>query len=114
MKKFFLLLPILAPVTLLAACAEEPAPEPVETAEPVEIVELPAPDSEVFAAAFAEACPNAETVNVSLCRRAMGAETAACEYGLGDDEYMRNDATLAINEAGDGWVIQDPEAVCAQ
>ena len=110
MKKLTLLLPILA----LAACGEEPAPEPVQIVEPVEVVELPAPDEEVFATAFAEACPDAEAVNVSLCRRGMGAEIAACEYGLGDDEYRRHDATLAINEAGDGWMIEDPEAVCTQ
>ncbi|WP_340586648.1 hypothetical protein [Erythrobacter alti] len=110
MKKLTFLLPILA----LAACGEEPAPEPVETVAPVEVVGLPAPTKEIFATAFGEACPDAEAVNVALCRRGMGAETAACEYGLGDDEYMRNDATLAVNEAGDGWMIQDPEAVCAQ
>jgi len=110
MTKFAILLPAFA----LAACGEEPAPEPVETVAPVEVAELPAPDQELFSSAFAEACPNAEPVNVALCRRGMGAETAACEYGLGDDEYMRHDATLAVNETGDGWLIQDAETVCSQ
>ena len=35
-----------------------------------------------------------------------------CEYGLGDDEYRRDSATLT---PGDGeWTLAEPEAVCAQ
>ena len=105
------LLPIVA---LAAACSEEPAPEPapVETAavEPVE--SLPAPDQELFSTLLAAACPEAEAVNTAVCRRAgMGSEDVICEYGLGDDEYLRNTATLT---AGDGeWVLTDTETVCA-
>lgn len=104
------------PLLVLVACGEEPTPEPAVTpvveAEPV--VTLPAPDEALFAELYAEACPDAEAVNTSICRRAMGAETVSCEYGLGEDEYLRNDATLEISEAGDAWVIADAEAVCAQ
>ncbi len=110
MKKLAFLLPLLA----LAACAEEPAPAPTPTATPEPVVTLPAPDQAMLTALLAEACPNLEPVNTAVCRRGMGAETVACEYGLGEDEYLRNDATLAVNEAGDGWMIEDAEAVCAQ
>ena len=104
------------PLLVLAACGEEPATEPVTApvveAEPV--VSLPAPDEALFTELFAETCPEADAVNTSICRRAMGAETVSCEYGLGEDEYLRNDATLEIGESGDAWVIADAEAVCAQ
>ena len=110
MKKITLLLPLFA----LAACAEEPAPEPVEApvAEPTS--SLPAPDQALFTALLAETCPDAEPVNTAVCRRGMGAEQAECDYGLGDDEFLRNDATIAVDETGEGWMIVDPEAVCAQ
>lgn len=112
MKKLTLLLPLLA----LAACGEEPAaepaPAPVATVEPTP--SLPAPDEELFAELFAATCPNAEPVNTSICKRGFGAETVSCEYGLGDDEYLRNDATLAMDEAGESWAIADAETVCAQ
>ena len=112
MKK--IILPLL-PVFALAACGEEPAPvpEPVETTapEPVEPA-LPAPNQEIFSTVFAASCPNAKPVNTAACRRAgMGSEDVICEYGLGDDEYLRNKATLT---AGDGeWVLTDTETVCA-
>ncbi len=103
------------PFLALAACGEEPAPEPVptETVEAEPVVSLPATDEALFAELHAETCPDAETVSTSFCQRAMGADTASCEFGLGDDEVLRNDATLEANEAGDGWVIADPETVCA-
>lgn len=105
------LLPIVA---LAAACSEEPAPEPapVETAAVEPIESLPAPDQELFSTLHAAACPEAEAVNTAVCRRAgMGSEDVICEYGLGDDEYLRNTATLT---AGDGeWVLTDTETVCA-
>ncbi len=110
MKKLTFLLPIFA----LAACGEEPAPEPAETVAPVEVVELAAPDQELFTGLLAENCPELEPVNTAVCRRAMGADEAVCEYGLGDDEFLRNDATIAVNEAGDAWMLEDAEAVCAQ
>ena len=105
------LLPIVA---LAAACSEEPAPEPapVETAAAEPIETLPAPDQELFSTLHSAACPEAEPVNTAVCRRAgMGSEDVICEYGLGDDEYLRNTATLT---AGDGeWVLTDTETVCA-
>ena len=110
MKKIALFLPLFA----LAACGEEPAPEPVETAvaEPAPV--LAAPDQELFTTLLAEACPDAEPVNTAVCRRAMGSEEAVCEYGLGDDEFLRNDATIVVDESGENWMIADAESVCAQ
>lgn len=114
MKK--IILPLL-PVFALAACGEEPAPAPeAEAAEavveaPVEPA-LPAPNQEIFSTVFAASCPNAKPVNTAVCRRAgMGSDDVICEYGLGEDEYLRNKATLT---AGDGeWVLTDTETVCA-
>ena len=115
MKKIALsLLPIMA----LAACGEEPvpAPEPTPTetavAEPEEPA-LPAPDEAVFAETFAKACPAAKPVNHSVCKRAgFGSDNFVCEYGLGDDEYLRHKATMT---PGDGeWAVDNSETVCAQ
>ena len=111
LKKLALLLPVFA----LAACGEEPAPEPVETpvvAAPE--IDLPAPDQDLFKATFAETCEGAEPVNQAVCRRAMGADTVACEFGLGEDEFLRHDARLAVNDAGDGWMLDNAEAICAE
>jgi len=104
-------------LVLLSACSEEPAAQPVETqatapAAP-ETPSLPAPDEEIFSTVFAAACPAAEPVATSVCRSmGMGESDFACEYGLGDDEVLRHDATLT---PGDGqWALADPETVCAQ
>ena len=106
----------LAAATLLAACgsetAEQPVTAPVEgvaTPEPIET--LPAPDEALFSAKYAEACPDEEAVNTAICKRAgMGSPDVVCEFGLGEDEYLRNEATLT---AGDGeWAFADPENVC--
>ncbi|KLI63208.1 hypothetical protein [Aurantiacibacter marinus] len=110
MKKLILILPIMA----LAACGEEPAPAALETAAPVEVVELPAPDQELFTAVFAETCPDAEPVATAVCRRGMGAPTVACEFGLGDDDVLRHDATLNIDDTGEGWMLADAENICSE
>lgn len=109
MKKLALLLPL----ALLAACGEEPAPEAtaaaVATPEPVET--LPAPDQALFAGKYAEACPDAEPVTNAVCKRVtLGADDVLCEFGLGEDEYMRNKATLTPSEGA--WAFADPENVC--
>lgn len=108
----------LLPLLALAACAEEaaPAPEPTPSetamAEPIEPA-LPAPDEAVFAETFANACPSAKPVSTSVCKRAgFGSEDMICEYGLGDDEYLRHSATL--NPGDDAWIVADTETVCAQ
>lgn len=116
MNKFTLILPAIA---LLTACGEtgEDAEIDIDTAPaevaPVETSSLPAPDQDVFSKVFAEACPDAEAVNTAVCKRAgLGSEDVLCEYGLGDDEYLRHDATLNAGE--DAWMLADPETVCAQ
>ena len=112
LKIFAFLLPVFA----LAACGEEPAPEPVETpvAEAEPQVDLPAPDQDLFREVFAKTCEGAEPVNMASCSRALGADAASCEFGLGEDEYLRHDATLAVNEAGDGWMLENAEALCTE
>ncbi len=107
-------LAFLLPLALLAACGEEPAPQPVDGAAapaPASAPSLSAPDQALFTAKYAEACPEAEPVNTAVCKRAgFGSGDVVCEFGLGEDEYLRNKATLS---AGDGdWVLADPENVC--
>ena len=116
MKKLTLTLSLIAPVFALAACGEEPAPEPApaEVAAPEPTPSAPAPDEELFAQLYAAACPEAEPVSTSVCRRAMGADTVSCEFGLGEDEYLRNDAMLELDETGEAWAIADADAVCSQ
>jgi len=100
----------------LVACSEEPTPEPAQTqapvaAEPVKPT-LAAPDGAFFAETFAATCPNAKPVSTSVCRRAgMGSPEVICEYGLGDDEYLRNETTLVQGETA--WEIADPDSTCA-
>ena len=109
---------LIAPALLLALAAcgsaeSSEAPEPAETVAPVvaPTPTLPAPNEDLFAAAYAEACPNAETVSTSLCKsRGFGKEGFVCDYGLGSDEYRRHSATLM---PGDGeWIVADPENTC--
>ncbi len=107
-------LALLLPLALLASCGQEPAADPatetaLATPEPIET--LPAPDQALFAEKYAAACPEEEAVNTAVCRRAgMGSPNVVCEFGLGEDEYLRNKATLT---AGDGeWVFADPENIC--
>lgn len=115
MKKICLsLLPILA----LTACGQEAAPEPEPTPTETAVAEpeepsLPAPDEGVFAEVLAKACPSAKPVSTSVCKRAgFGSQDVICNYGLGEDEYLRHSATLT---PGDGaWTVVDTETVCAQ
>lgn len=113
MKKIAFLLPLFA----LAACSAEPADEPAAeatTAAPVPVAtsSLPAPDQALFTGLFAEACPNAKPVKTAVCRRVgMGSSEVNCEFGLGEDEYLRNKATLVAGKSA--WTLKDPEAICA-
>ena len=108
-------IPALAALALLAACGEEPAAQtaPTEAVTPEPIDTLPAPDQALFTAKYSETCPDSEPVSTAVCKRAgLGSEDVICEYGLGDDEYLRNDATLSAGD--DSWTLADPETVCAQ
>ena len=115
MKSLFACAALLA----LAACnseeaAEAPAAEAPAAAASVGPVEpsMPAPDEETFAAAYAEACTSAPQVSTSLCKSAgFGKEGFVCEYGLGDDEYRRNSATLMPEDGK--WVLAEAEKICA-
>ncbi|MCP9222710.1 hypothetical protein MKP08_08130 [Erythrobacter sp. LQ02-29] len=112
------LLPLLALTTLsasLAACGQQeaPAPAPTQTATTPVRESLSPPKRDDFADAFGKACPEAKPVNKAVCKSAgMGSIDFICDYGLGDDEYLRNEATLTQQD--DAWVIADPEKVCAQ
>ncbi|WP_246034423.1 hypothetical protein [Qipengyuania marisflavi] len=109
MNKLTLLLPIFA----LAACGQEPAPEPVPTTTPEPVKTLPAPNQASFSALLGEACPSAEKVNTAVCKRAgMGSKDVVCEFGLGEDTYLRHKATLTAGE--DAWTLADADAVCAE
>jgi hypothetical protein len=107
---------LLASFAALVACSQEPAAEPTPAATtavaPAATPSLPAPDQALFTRLYAEACPAAEPVSTAVCRRAgMGSDEVLCEYGLGEDEYRRNQATLV---AADGaWTLRDAEATCA-
>ena len=106
----------IAPTLLLTACGDnDAAPEAAAATQPAAPAEpsLPPPDEAVFATAFAQACPEAEKVSQSICKaNGLERDSFSCEYGLGEDEYMRYDAQL---EAGvDAWAVADPETVCAQ
>lgn len=109
-KLAFLFVPLFA----LAACGEEPAAEVAQTqvATPEAAEAMPAPTQELFTQLYADACPEADPVNTAVCRRAgLSSDEVLCQFGLGEDEYLRNNATLT---PGDGqWTIADPENVCA-
>lgn len=98
----------------LAACSSEPAAEPTPPASspaPVATPSLPAPDQETFSALFAEACPEAEKVNTAVCKRAgFGSRDVTCGYGLGEDTYLRDEATLIPTDGA--WAIKDADSVC--
>ena len=114
-------LSLLAPLTLaLGACspAAEEAEEQAPTAREVQAAiekgtKLSPPDRDLFAAKFAEACPSQKPVNKATCRsQGMGSHDFTCEYGLGDDDYLRHEGTLA--EVEGEYVLQDTDTVCAQ
>ena len=92
---------VIAGLATLAGCGEP--------AEPA----LPAPDEAIFAEAFADACPDAETVSTSSCQsKGLGSSDFLCKYGLGEDEYLRHQATLVPGEGE--WAVADPAETCAQ
>ena len=107
----------LLPLFALAAYGQEPAPAPQPTASvaAAPTPTLPAPDQETFSTAFAEACEGAEPVNTAVCKRAgLGSKDVLCDYGLGEDSYLRHKATLTANAAGTGWTLAEPAKICAE
>ncbi len=109
-------LSLMAPIALLAGCNGEPAPAPTETPAAVPTSakpSLPAPDAKIFADAFAKACPKAPKISVSSCKSGgMGSPDFICQYGLGDDEYMRQSLTLTAQNGE--WTVKDADTVCAE
>ncbi|MEM7690210.1 MAG: hypothetical protein AAF291_14420 [Pseudomonadota bacterium] len=113
---------LLAPLALTLGACSESAPEEAEdkapTAREVQAAidkgtKLAPPDRDVFAEKFAAACPSQEKVNKALCRaQGMGSHDFTCEYGLGDDDYLRHEGVLS--EVEGEYVLQDPDTVCAQ
>ncbi|MGB3737985.1 MAG: hypothetical protein WA948_01385 [Pontixanthobacter sp.] len=104
-------------VLTLAACGETGEDASIDmSTEPTEVAvdedALGPPDEAVFAEAYAAACPEAEAVASSICQATgMGGESFVCEYGLGDTEARREEATLV--QADGAWVIENPEMACA-
>lgn len=99
----------------LSGCGSDPEPAPV--AAPTEVAEvapaLPAPDQELFTELFAKTCPAAEAVSTAACKRAgLGSKNVICEFGLGEDDYLRHKATLEAGETE--WTLAEPEALCAE
>jgi hypothetical protein len=104
-----------AAVFALAACNSEepdqPAPVQVQAVVPVE-PSVPAPNEELFAATYAEACGDTQKVSTSVCKsEGLGKKSFICEYGLGDDEHLRNRTTIVPVEGK--WTLADPENTCA-
>ena len=117
MKQIALLLPL----ALLAACGQQAEEAPAEAATtaaapaPAATPSLPAPDQATFTTAFAEACEGAEPVNTAVCKRAgLGSKDVVCEYGLGEDTYLRHKATLTANTDGTAWMLAEAATVCAE
>ncbi len=106
----------------LAACGDEPAATPAEEAPSVEeslaadAEDLAEPaDRDAFVAAFSAACPDAKPVNNASCQAlGMGSPSFVCEYGLGDDEYLRHKGVVTQSEGELPYTLDDPEKVCAQ
>jgi hypothetical protein len=106
---------VTAAVIALSACGSQqpaPAPSATPTATPDPEPSLPAPTKDTFAAVYAAACPKAKPVSNASCQsEGFGKPGFSCNFGLGDDPYPRNTASV---EPGDGkWVIADPKTACA-
>ena len=108
---------LLLSLPLLAACSQEaeaPAPQPTTAAVATPAAPTPpAPNQELFTKVFAETCPDAKPVNTAVCKRAgLGSDDVICEFGLGDDTYLRNKATLTAQNAQ--WSLKDGVQICAK
>ena len=116
-----------AALATLAACgSQEPAPEPQPTATVAAVLpdptpSLPAPDEAIFAATFAEACPDAPKVSTSICRsHGFGKQGFTCDYGLGEvldgvveplvEGLVKVTATQAVRQALEHRVVEHQAA----
>lgn len=113
---------ILSPIALvLGACsqgAEDDAEPKAPTVREMQAAidkggKLAPPTRDTFAEKFAAACSEQKPVNKAVCRaQGMGSHDFTCEYGLGDDEYLRHEGVLS--EVEGEYVLIEPETVCAQ
>ena len=115
---------LLTPALVLAACSEAPAQDAPEDAKPTaremqaaiennDGPKLAPPDRDLFAEKFAAACPSQKPVNKAFCQaQGMGSHDFTCEYGLGEDEYMRHEGVLS--EVDGEYQLLETEKVCAQ
>ena len=101
----------------LAACgspeSEQPQNTQAESAPATETTRtLPTPRREEFAAAWAEACTDAEPVGKALCKsKGITDPNFTCDFALGDGEYRRHTAEIMPGE--EEWELADPVNACA-
>lgn len=109
--------PIIVCALALASCGSneapvpEVAPEQAATTEPVSEAISP-PRRAELAAAWSEACPDAEPANKGLCKsKGFGDPGFTCDFALGDGEYRRH--TAELTQLDGKWVLADPQNACA-
>jgi len=109
--------PIVLCALTIVSCGSNEAPVPEAVPERSATEEaasetISPPRREELAAAWAEACPDAEPAKKGLCKsKGFGDPDFTCDFALGDSEYRRYTAELTRSDGR--WVLVDPEKVCA-